>query len=540
MSQTDIGLAISKKTGRLNLVSVGPGVREQITGAALRAVEQSDVIVAYELYLSWIKSMLFDKKIITTPLSQERERVQQAIDAARAGATVALISSGDIGIYAMATLAFELMSETDTFAVEVFPGVTAAVAGAALLGAPLSHDFATLSLSDLMCPWQWIEERARHIAAADLCVALYNVQSRKRQNGVYRILELFAERKGPATLCGIVRNAFRDDQTVEIVTLEELRGRTFDMFTTIFVGNRHTRRRRNWIFTPRGYGDWQAEESASDNYAACSERAVWLFAGTQDGNELAFNLAKKGLPVVVSTATEYGGQLAQQASAGVTVVSGRIGRPARQALLQNKRARAIVDATHPFADKMSTQLIELAAELGLPYVRYERPGADLAGYCSLHHCSDFREALKLAASIGKRVFLATGVKDLAVLSELVQAKELPGSADILWYARVTADVESIQKAVACGIHQSRICAMQGPFTRAVNEAVWQQWQIDCVVTKNSGDVGGTGEKLEAAQALGIPVIVVDRPRVDYPCVFSNQDELLAHVGDICRGQEATV
>jgi precorrin-3B C17-methyltransferase len=150
--------------GCLNLVSVGPGIKEQITGAALRAIAESDVIVAYDLYLSWIRSDISEKTIITTPLSQEKERVQKAIDAARNGSRVALISSGDIGIYAMATLAFELMSETDTFAVEVFPGVTAAVAGAALLGAPLSHDFATLSLSDLMCPWQWIEERARHIA----------------------------------------------------------------------------------------------------------------------------------------------------------------------------------------------------------------------------------------------------------------------------------------------------------------------------------------------------------------------------------------
>lgn len=541
------GNAAVARSGFLNLVSVGPGDLQQITGAALQAVQESHVIVAYELYLSWIKPLLADKKIITTPLSQERERVQQAIDAARSGEVVALLSSGDIGIYAMATLAFELMSEDDTFEVELFPGVTAAVAGAALLGAPLSHDFATLSLSDLMCPWQWIEERAGHIAAADLCVALYNVQSRKRQNGVYRILELFAEHKGPTTLCGIVRNAYRDDQTTEIVTLEELRGRSFDMFTTIFVGNRYTRRRRNWIFTPRGYGDWQAETdlhaSAVENNvpqpqaAGLPQGAVWVFSGTQDGNELAMDLSGT-LPVVVSVATEYGGALVREAAADVAVVAGRIGRSARLALLKKSRARVIVDATHPFADKMSKQLIEVSAELGLPYVRYERPGTELGNY-PVHRCGDFREALKLAATIGKRVFLATGVKDLAVLAELACNKEL-ANPDVLWYARVTADLDSISKALASGIAQSRLCAMQGPFTKAVNEALWRQWQIDCLVTKDSGAAGGADEKLQAAQAMGIPVIVVERPQVDYPRVFSSQSAVLNYVGELCKGQEAAV
>src|SRR5262249_3785126 len=156
-----------------------------IVPRAVEALRESEVIVGYELYLRSIEPWIAGKEIHTPPLRHERERARLAIERARAGARVALISSGDIGVYAMATLAFEEMRDGDTFAVQVIPGVTAANACASLLGAPLSHDFATLSLSDLMCPWEWIEERARHIAAADLACALYNVQSNSRREGVY-------------------------------------------------------------------------------------------------------------------------------------------------------------------------------------------------------------------------------------------------------------------------------------------------------------------------------------------------------------------
>lgn len=536
-------LSRNHSKGKLNLVSVGPGAAAQITGAALAAVDESSVIVAYELYLNWIKERLPGKEVITTPLSQERERVLLAIEAARSGAVTSLISSGDIGIYAMATLAFELMHEDDCFDVQVYPGVTAALAGAAILGAPLAHDFATLSLSDLMCPWQWIEERARHIAAADLCLAMYNVQSKKRQEGVYRILDIMAEHKRPDTLCGIVRNAFREDgQSHEIVTLDELRRRKFDMFTTIFIGNRHTKKRREWIFTPRGYGAWDNEldecqsisldpgdlsdsSSKSVDSDQLPDRAVWVFSGTQDGNALAAMLNQK-MATIISTATNYGGELARRAVSGAAVISGRLGREVRRGLLASKQARAIVDATHPYADKMSLQLMDLAQELGLPYLRLERPASFDRGEAEITYCHDFGDALRLAASKGKRIFLSTGVKELGRVQEI--------EADVLWFARVTADLESVEKAVAAGIPQSRLCAMQGPFTRSFNEALLRQWQIDCLVTKDSGAAGGVDEKVEAASALGIPVIILARPLIQYApaCLFATQETLVRRLEDL--------
>ncbi|HEY4317701.1 MAG TPA: precorrin-3B C(17)-methyltransferase [Herbaspirillum sp.] len=532
-------------SGVLNLVSAGPGFADMIVPRAEAALRDSDVIVAYELYLRWIAPWLEGKEIHTPPLTQERERALLAIEKARGGARVALISSGDIGIYAMAALAFEEMREDDAYQVNVIPGITSANACASLLGSPLSHDFATLSLSDLLCPWEWIAHRARHIAQADLACVLYNVQSAGRQEGVYRVLNLMLEAKAPHTLCGVIRNAYRPGQQVAIHRLDELPALQFDMLTTIVIGNRFTQRKRDWIFTPRGYNDWSsaALPRLADNGASASDAgaasvadeaiaadAVWVFSGTSDGNALARAVAAQGTSVVVSTATEYGASLALQDCPGVSVWTGRRGVEARRQALRRSRARVLLDATHPFAAAMSAQLIALSAELGIPYLRYERPsglrassesaGADRQDGVEL--CDSMEQAAISAMARGRRIFLATGSKDLA---RFVQA---PGAhaRQCAWFARVTAEPEFVQRALDLGIPRSRLCAMQGPFSQAFNEALWRDWQIDCVVTKDAGDAGGYGAKLAAARALGIPLIVVKRPVLAYPAAVSDIDAAL--------------
>jgi precorrin-6x reductase len=530
-------------SGVLNLVSVGPGFADMIVPRAEAALRDSDVIVAYELYLRWIAPWLAGKEIHTPPLTQERERALLAIGKARGGATVALISSGDIGIYAMAALAFEEMREDDTYAVNVIPGITSANACASLLGSPLSHDFATLSLSDLLCPWAWIEHRARHIAQADLACVLYNVQSASRQQGVYRVLNLMLESKAPHTLCGVIKNAYRPGQQVAIHRLDELPALQFDMLTTIVIGNRFTQRKRGWIFTPRGYNDWasealpgrgdwagisagmqiEVEEASAETVPPVD--AVWVFSGTGDGNALAAAVAAQGAPVVVSAATEYGAGLAQQDCPGVAVWNGRRGVEARRQALQRSRARVLLDATHPFATAMSAQLIALSAELGIPYLRYERPsglrdGLNSTKQDNVELCDSMEQAAASAAARGKRIFLATGSKDLA------QFLQAPGAAQCDWFARVTAEPEFVQRALDLGIPRSRLCAMQGPFSQGFNEALWRDWKIDCVVTKDAGDAGGYGAKLAAAQALGIHLIVVRRPLLAYPAVVDSVDAAL--------------
>ncbi len=521
--------------GVLNLVSVGPGFSDLIVPRAEAALRNSDVIVAYELYLRWIEPWIAGKEIHTPPLTQERERALLAIEKARSGAKVALISSGDIGIYAMAALAFDEMREDDDYDVNVIPGITSANACASLLGSPLSHDFATLSLSDLLCPWDWIEQRGRHIAQADLACVLYNVQSAGRQEGVYRILNIMLESKTPKTLCGVIHNAYRPGQKVSIHHLEDLPSLQFDMLTTIVIGNRFTQRKRGFIFTPRGYNNWDApaEQPVADKLP---EHALWVFSGTSDGNALANELAQQGYPVVVSTATGYGGEVAAQHCSGVSVWAGHQGVEARKQALSQNQARAIVDATHPYASLISEQLMGLSKSMNIPYLRFERPssvgcadegsaslssiGERCASLRSAHPTYSLEQAADQAIALGRRIFLTTGSKDLATFLNA------PGAAEREWFVRVTPEPEFIQRAIDLGVPRSHICAMQGPFSEAFNTALWRDLKIDCVITKDSGDAGGYNAKLAATQALDIPLLVIKRPKLDYPFAASSLDGIL--------------
>jgi precorrin-3B C17-methyltransferase len=517
-------------SGVLNLVSVGPGYEDLIVPRAIAALRDSDVIVAYELYLRWIAPHIEGKQIFSPPLTQERERAQLAIEHARAGAKVALISSGDIGIYAMAALAYEEMREDDTYTVNLVPGVTSANACASLLGSPLSHDFATLSLSDLLCPWDWIEHRARHIAQADLACVMYNVQSASRQEGVYRVLQLMLESKAPGTLCGVVRNAYRPGQQVDIYRLDELPGLKFDMLTTIVMGNRFTARKRGQIFTPRGYNDWaQPEGPKAAQEDDLPAGAVWVFSGTSDGNALAAGIAAANVgPVVVSAASDHGGDIARQDCPGVAIWSGRQGVEARRRVLTTRNARVLLDATHPYASSMSQQLMALSRELGIPYLRYERPSEYAVADGEV--CATIEIAAARAVAQGQRIFLATGSKDLATFMQT------PGAADKQWFVRQTADPELIERALALGIPRERICAMQGPFSPEFNTALWRDWGIDCVVTKDSGGAGGYRAKVQAAQALGIPLLVVARPQLAYPALVANVDDVLSQLSTLAPGR----
>lgn len=506
--------------GVLNLVSVGPGFSDLIVPRAEAALRDSDVIVAYDLYLRWIEPWITGKEIHTPPLTQERERALLAIEKARSGAKVALISSGDIGIYAMAALAFDEMREDDEYEVNVIPGITSANACASLLGSPLSHDFATLSLSDLLCPWDWIEQRGRHIAQADLACVLYNVQSAGRQEGVYRILNIMQESKTPKTLCGVVRNAYRPGQEVSIHHLEDLPSLQFDMLTTIVIGNRFTQRKRDFIFTPRGYNNWDAPDVGAIPCGCpeLPEHALWVFSGTSDGNQLANELAQQGYPVVVSAATEYGGEVAAQHCSGVSVWAGHQGVEAQRQALTKNQAQAIVDATHPYANLISEQLMGLSQSLNIPYLRFERPSSFAAD--SGIECDSTEQAAKQSIALGRRIFLTTGSKDLA---GFLQA---PGAAEREWFVRVTPEPEFIQRAIDLGVPRSHICAMQGPFSQAFNEALWRDLKIDCVITKDSGDAGGYQAKVAATQALNIPLLVIKRPKLEYPFATSAFDAVL--------------
>jgi precorrin-6x reductase len=541
--------------GKLNLVSVGPGFLHLVPPLAETALRESEVVIGYQLYFTWIQPLIEGKEIYSFPLTQERERVRKAIAWARAGRSVSLVSSGDIGIYGMAPLVLEEMRENESFQLEIVPGISAANSAAALLGSPLSHDFATLSLSDLLCPWEWIENRARHLAQVDLVVALYNVQSQSRLDGVYRILRILQENKTPSTWCGVVRNAFRPDQKTYLCSLQELLKRQFDMLTTIIVGNRFTQKKGRFIYTPRGYQGWPFDNEREGAPARIATRSVaaggtsenagnapsvtpasnnahrherlittpqptlWIFSGTGDGNALAAELSRKGYRLIVSTASEYGAQLASLALPGVQVRSGKQGLAARRNQLEESGAAAVIDATHPFATEISAQLLQLTRELNIHYIRYERPDAQVPSFA--HQVPDMQSAARRAVEVGKRIFLATGIKDLQTfLSE-------PGAQNSQWFLRITPDTDSLQQALQSGVPRSNLFAMQGPFSTELNIALWSTWKVDCVVTKESGDAGGFGAKVEAAGRLGIPLVVVKRPKLTYPVVASDFEALLS-------------
>lgn len=238
---------------RLIIVGIGPGNLEQMTYGAGKALEESDLIVGYTVYVDLLRTYFPEKTYYSTAMKQETERVRYAIAEAQKGKTVAVVSSGDSGIYGMAGLAYELAAETDNLEIQVIAGVTAAVSGAAVLGAPLVHDFAVISLSDLLTPWERIEKRLSMAAQGDFVICIYNPSSKKRHDYLQKACDILLCDRKKDTVCAVVRNIGREGESYEILTLEELRTKETDMFTTVFVGNSQTKVIRGKMVTPRGY-----------------------------------------------------------------------------------------------------------------------------------------------------------------------------------------------------------------------------------------------------------------------------------------------
>ncbi|MCI8512738.1 MAG: precorrin-3B C(17)-methyltransferase [Lachnospiraceae bacterium] len=250
------------KKGRLFVVGIGPGEYEAMTMKAVRTLESCEVIVGYTVYVELIERYFAGRRFLTTPMRRETERCRLAFKEAASGRRVAVICSGDAGVYGMAGLVLELSQEYPDVAVEIVPGVTAALSGAALLGAPLMHDFAVISLSDLLTPWEKIEKRLRAAAEGDFVICLYNPASRKRADYLSRACEILLEYKSPDTVCGVVKRIGREGEERRIMRLDGLDAYEADMFTTVFIGSSRTTeiegcedggQERPFMVTPRGY-----------------------------------------------------------------------------------------------------------------------------------------------------------------------------------------------------------------------------------------------------------------------------------------------
>lgn len=238
---------------KVYVVGIGPGEYEQMTIKAAKALEESSVIVGYTVYVDLIEEHFKGKEFLTTPMKKEVDRCVLAFQEAAKGKIVSLICSGDSGIYGMAELILEVGQDYKDVEVEVIPGITAASSGASVLGAPLIHDFSVISLSDLLTPWEKIEQRLECAAKADFVICLYNPSSKKRHDYLQKACDLVLKYADKETVCGIVKNIGREGECAEIMTLEQLRDTKVDMFTTVFIGNSQTKVINNKMVTPRGY-----------------------------------------------------------------------------------------------------------------------------------------------------------------------------------------------------------------------------------------------------------------------------------------------
>ncbi len=245
--------------GNIFIIGMGPGDKTMMTEEAFSAMEKADVIVGYTVYVDLVKEIFADKDFFTTPMRQEIERCRACFDFAKEGKNVAFICSGDAGVYGMAAPMYELLPEYlgEDFSVDnivVIPGVTAAISGAAVLGAPINHDFCLISLSDLLTPWEIIEKRLRAAIEGDFAIALYNPSSKKRKDYLKKACEIMLEAGADEKrACGYVENIGRIGTNSRVCTLKELMNAEVNMFTTVFVGNSKSEIICGKLVTKRGY-----------------------------------------------------------------------------------------------------------------------------------------------------------------------------------------------------------------------------------------------------------------------------------------------
>ncbi len=394
----------------LKIVGTGPGRIDEMTGCARRTIEEADIIIGYTLYNELLKKEFPEKEYYETPMRQETQRCRYALEKAAQGKKTVLVCSGDSGVYGMASLVFELAEEIygssdgERPEIEVIPGITAALSGGARLGSPLSNDFAVISLSDLLTPWEVIEKRLCGAADGDFVIALYNPGSKKRRDHLKKACDIVMERRGADTPCGIVHNIGREGEMTEIMTLGELRETSADMFMTVFIGNSVTRVIDGRLVTPRGYvengrtadckgssaaGDGVPKGAAADTENGIDENVknekisdgmyghgdtVLIFGGTTEGRVLAEAAARSGASVVLSVATDYGEEVLEDIHdiENIDVRKGHLDTNKIISLIDDVKPCVVYDATHPYASQVTASVSGAAAAAGVRYIRVRR------------------------------------------------------------------------------------------------------------------------------------------------------------------------
>ena len=294
--------------GKIMLVGIGPGSAEHMTARARSAIAEADTVVGYVTYIKLIENLLEGKEVVKKAMTEELDRAADALELARAGKKVALISSGDAGVYGMAGPTYEVLFQAgwtpeSGIEVEIVPGASALNTCAALVGAPLTHDFCAISLSDLLTPWPVIAKRLDAAAAADFVVALYNPKSGRRARQIAQAQRLFLRHRRPDTPVAIVKSAYRPKHSIEFTTLAQMSECDIGMLSTVLIGNSHTFVRDGLMVTPRGYANKYDVESGEAKNGERAGRSLstglqgWLESLHASGESPQQLAARYGLPV---------------------------------------------------------------------------------------------------------------------------------------------------------------------------------------------------------------------------------------------------
>ncbi|MGI6206203.1 MAG: precorrin-3B C(17)-methyltransferase [Anaerovoracaceae bacterium] len=540
----------------MKVVGIGPGSLEGMTGEARKALEDARLIVGYGLYADLVREYFPDKEYYTTGMRHETERVEYALEKAASGVSTALICSGDAGVYGMASLAFETAERLglDASEIEIVPGVTAALSCAALLGSPLSCDFAVISLSDLLVPRERIGHRLRCAAESGMPVVIYNPGSKKRKDYLKHACSILLAYRPPETLCGVVRNAGREGQETELMTLGRLSGLEADMLMTVIIGGSETREISGRMVTPRGYASrygngrpaaghelglesgsggstmkQKRNESDSSGTAGSTEerlksRRILIFGGTSEGRILASCARDAGYETWLSAATDYGRETAEVPGAGcsgVNIISGRMPEEKIEELLLEKKFSCVIDATHPYAVHISKSIEKAAEAADTSLVRVARKtesgpsGEDIMFFDTMDDIVEY-----LNGCTGK-IFFSTGSGAAESYARLDGIAERAA-------VRILPSADAVGKVKKAGFSSRNIICMQGPFTKEMNRACFRFFGSDYLVTKSSGKAGGFYEKIDAARELGMKILVLAPP----PCAEGiSMEEAVKMIGE---------
>ncbi|MDR0451646.1 MAG: precorrin-3B C(17)-methyltransferase [Treponema sp.] len=502
----------------LSVIGIGPGNEKYLTMEARDALDSCDVVIGYPLYLELINPLIEGKERYSTPMRKEIERCRIALGKAAEGRRVALVCSGDAGVYGMASLVYELAPEYPPLDIRIIPGITAALSGAALLGSPLGSDFAVISLSDLLTPPETIEARLAAAARGDFGICLYNPASAKRRGSLAKACDTVSRFRKADTVCGVVRNAGREGEEVLFTDLENLRGYEADMFTTIFIGNSKTSRVSGKMVSPRGY-PLRAGMRRPPPSRGRDAPVLFVFAGTTEGRlfiEKFSKAAEAPFEMHVFTATGYGESLLREGAedrpalpgGGEDILfhAGRLDAEGIFGEMLRYKPSCAVDCTHPHAVEVTRNIREACGRSGCGYFRIGREtgkAGDSGTENGVEYACSMEDAAGLLRPREGRVLLTTGTKGIEPFAD----GELRGRVCL----RVLPMEESIRKCRALGFPAKNIICMQGPFSEEFNRSLLRETGASWLVTKDSGDEGGFQNKLEAARKEGAGVILLRRP-----------------------------